>query len=141
MRQSSHATARLGLVLGTVLLGQALAACSLFQGSEQPVWRTATIVDGHFNPDSISLAAGTPATLKVGLVGFMEASIRSPALGIEPTLLPTNQPRENKSHNAGPGNFKMASFPLRPMAAGTYQIICDCGGHEEILTLTVQPGG
>ncbi|GGF06432.1 hypothetical protein GCM10011611_09940 [Aliidongia dinghuensis] len=139
MSRSFNGAGRLRPILEAIILGGSLAACALSQASDPNEWRSVTVVSGRFNRDSIVMTAHTPVTLEVGLKGLMTASIRSPELGIEPTLLPTNPVDESKTHAPGPGYFKTVKIPIQPLAAGKYQIVCDCGGHEESLPVIIRP--
>jgi hypothetical protein len=131
----SDASRTLFIVLSIVA---GLVSCTSSSQGGRSVFRDLTITGGRFNRATIPVPANTPVILDIGLEGMIEASVFSPELGIEPTIVPPNEVPVSKVHNPGPGYFKTAKIPVKPLSAGKYELVCACGGHRRVTTLDVQ---
>ena len=137
-RYSALPTARINHALVAVSLCFALASCASSTDPKHPVYRDLRIVNGHFSRESIEVPASTPMVIEIGLEGLIDASVQSPALGIEPTPVPPNAVESGKFRGPGPGYFKTARILVGPLPVGRYELICKCGGHEDVAVFYIR---
>jgi uncharacterized cupredoxin-like copper-binding protein len=96
----------------------------------------------RFEPDTISVPAGTPVTLNLTNSGTLEHEFVIMLLGKEAVVPFANVDKSNIywEHTLGPGKKETVTFTA-PSEPGDYQIVCGTAGHLEqgmkgILTVT-----
>ena len=121
------------------LLVTALLALWVFFSSagNATEFRTLKIAEGRFEQSEITAPAGAPLILEIELFGPRDVTVSIPELGIEPTVIPTNQIRIGSVHESS-RDLATARIALGTVSPGTYEILCSCYGRPATARLVVE---